>query len=199
MVPDMAEDRGTALIRTFLAIPLDTATLNLIESIQQQLTPDLPDIRWVRSINLHLTLCFFGNISEENLEKAADIMVSIGSLFAPFSLALMKIGAHPSTGRARVVWIEVQSARLGELHHALQAQLHAAGFPIERRPFRPHITIGRSRKGTRHILSLQHNMVAETMRVDELILFESRLQPTGVEHLPRHTIRLAESERQKLS
>ena len=195
MTPDMAEDRETTLIRTFLAIPLNTATLNLIESIQQQLAPDLPNVRWVRSINMHLTLHFFGDISEENLEKVAEIMVSIGSLFAPFSLALTEIGAHPSTDRARVVWIEVQSTRLGELHHALQKQFHAAGFPIEHRPFRPHITIGRSRRRAGHILSHQLYKVARTMRVEELILYESRLQPTGAEHQPRHTIRLAEPGR----
>ena len=191
----MAEDRESALLRTFLAIPLDTATLNLIESIQRQLAPDLPDVRWVRSANLHLTLRFFGNISEENLEKAAEIMVSIGSLFAPFSLTLNEIGAYPSTGRLRVVWIEVQSSKLGELHHALQTQFNAAGFPIEHRPFRPHITIGRSRKQIGHILSQRQNKVANTMRVNKLILFESRLQPAGAEHLPRHSVRLTEPGR----
>ena len=191
----MAEDRESTLIRTFLAIPLDTATLNLIESIQRQLAPDLPDVRWVRSANLHLTLRFFGNISEENLEKAAEIMVSIGSLFAPFSLTLNEIGTYPATGRLRVVWIEVQSSKLGELYHALQTQFHAAGFPIEHRPFRPHITIGRSRKQIGRILSQRQNKIANTMRVNKLILFESRLQPAGAEHLPRHSVRLTEPGR----
>ena len=193
---NVSKNGEETLIRTFLAIPLDTSTLHTIDSIQHRLGSDLPNIRWVRSHNLHLTLRFFGNISEENLEKAAKIMVSVGSLFAPFSMTLKEIDTFPSTDRARVVWIGVQSSKLVELHHALQEQFHAAGFPVEHRPLRPHITIGRSRRQTGRILSLSQHKVADTMRVDELILFESRLQPTGAEHIPRFTVRLAESGRQ---
>ena len=190
------KNRKETLIRAFLAIPLDTSTLHTIDSIQHRLGPDLPNIRWVRSHNLHLTLHFFGNISEENLENAAKIMVSVGSLFAPFSLTLTEIGATPSADRARVLWIEVQSIILRELYDALQIRFQAAGFPLEKRPFRPHITIGRSRRWAGRILSLSQHKVADTMRVEELTLFESRLQPTGAEHIPRHTVRLAESGRQ---
>ncbi len=195
MTPDADKNREATLTRTFIAIPLHTATLNTIESIQQQLSSDLPDIRWTQRDNLHLTLHFLGDISEENLEKAAKIMVSVGSLFAPFSLTLMEIGAFPLTDRARVVWIGVQSSILGELHHTLQEQFIAAGFPLEHRPFRPHITIGRSRRSTRRILSLPRHTIADTTRVDELVLFESHLQPTGAKHLPRQTVRLAEPGR----
>lgn len=191
MTQDNANKQKENLIRTFLAIPLDHTTLNTINSIQHQLAPSLPDVRWTKGDNLHLTLRFFGDISEENLEKAAKIVVSVGSLFAPFSMTLSKVGAFPSNDRARIVWIGVQSSQLGELHHALQEQFHATGFPIEHRPFRPHITIGRSRQKAGRILSQTQSTVAGTMRVDSLTLFESRLQSTGAEHLPRHTIRLA--------
>jgi hypothetical protein len=34
--------------------------------------------------------------------------------------------------------------------------------------------------------------VAGSMRVEELILYESRLHPSGAEHRPRQTVRLAE-------
>ena len=195
MAPDLVNSRKNDLIRAFLAIPLNAATLNTIESIQHRLSPDLPNIRWVRIVNIHLTLHFFGDIREESLEKAAKIMLSVGSLCAPFSMTLQEIGAFPSTDRARVVWIGVQSSKLGELHRALQEQFHAAGFPVEHRPFRPHITIGRSRRQTGRILSLEQHKVTGTMRVDEMVLYESRLQPAGAEHLPRHTIRLVEPGR----
>lgn len=69
-------------------------------------------ISWSDQNNLHLTLHFFGGITEENLEKAAKIMVSVGSLFIPFTLTLTEIGAFPSPDRARVVWRGVKSAKL---------------------------------------------------------------------------------------
>jgi 2'-5' RNA ligase len=192
MKPEAQKTDRDRLIRTFLAIPLDRATLSRIESIQKRLQPTLPEIRWTDRNNLHLTLHFFGDITEESLEKSAKIMVSVGSLFIPFTLTLTEIGAFPSTDRARVVWIGVKSAKLGELHHALQTKLRAAGTPIECRPFRPHITIGRSRQRPGRILSQQQTIVTDNMRVDRLVLYESRLQPTGAEHHPRHTVRLTE-------
>lgn len=182
----------TSRIRTFLAIPLDAATLNMIGTIQKQLQTELPEIRWTERDNLHLTLHFFDNITEESLEKAAKIVVSVVSLCNPFPLTFTQIGAFPSTERIHVVWLGVKSSKLNDLHQALQKRFHAAGFPIERRPFRPHITIGRSRRQGRHILSQQNRKVTGSMRVRELILYESRLQPAGAEHIPRHTVRLAE-------
>ncbi len=182
----------TSLIRTFLAIPLDAATLNMIGAIQKQLQTELPEIRWTERDNLHLTLHFFGNITEESLENAAKIVVSVVSLCNPITLLFTEIGSFPSTEHMHVVWIGIKSNKLIELHRALQKRFHAAGFPIERRLFRPHITIGRSRRQEGHILSQQNHKVTGSMRVRELILYESRLQPAGAEHRPRHTVRLAE-------
>lgn len=179
-------------LRAFLAIPLDDSVLDSIASIQQRLQAGLPDVRWTRRENLHLTLRFFGDIAEEDLEKASKIVVSVGSLFAPFPLHIGQIGAFPSPDRARIVWLGVQSPDLTALYRSLQRQFAAAGFPTEHRRFRPHITIGRSRRGTGRILSQQQDTVAGTMEVSELILYESRLQATGAEHIPRHTVRLAE-------
>lgn len=197
MIADPERNRPAGLIRSFLAIPLAPDTLDTIETIQNRLHPELPEFRWTRRENSHLTLQFFGDITEEDLEKAGEIVVSVGSLFAPFSIRLTEIGAFPSPDRARLVWVGVESDRLGELYDALQTALQAAGFPIDQRRFRPHITIGRCKRLARHILSRRPITVAAEMRVDELILYESRLQASGAQHRPRQTIRLAEPGRNR--
>ena len=187
---DAAQNIDIHSVRAFLAIPLNSATIDRIESIQQQLRPELPEIRWTGRDNLHLTLHFFGGITEENLEKASKIVVSIGSLFKPFSARFTEIGAFPSADRARVIWLGLEENKIGMLHHALETKFKSAGFPIELRPFRPHITIGRSRRQAGHILSHKRPKVADRISVEELILYESRLQSTGAEHRPRYTVRL---------
>jgi 2'-5' RNA ligase len=192
MKPDRAETDADRLIRVFLAIPLDTTILNSIETIQQQLRPDMPEIRWAARDNLHLTLHFFGDITEENLEIAAKIVVSVGSLFSPFFLTFTGLGAFPSPDRAKVIWIGIKSAEVRKLHSLLQKHFALTGFPTDDRPFQPHITIGRSNRQAGHILSHQHHNVAGNMRVAKLTLYESRLQPSGAVHCPRHTVRLAE-------
>lgn len=196
MQSDAPQNADFDSVRAFLAIPLDSATIDRIETIQQQLRPELPEIRWTGRANLHLTLHFFGDITEENLEKAAKIVVSVGSLFKPFSARFTGIGAFPSADCARVIWLGLEENKIGTLHTALEKKFQTAGFPIEHRPFRPHITIGRSRRQAGHILSHKRPKVADRISVEELILYESRLQSTGAEHRPRYTVRLMAPEQQ---
>lgn len=179
------------LIRSFIAIPLSTPVKKAIGEIQNRLRKTVSDVRWTRPDTLHLTLHFFGDISEESLDKAGACMVSIGSLFAPFSLLFSGLGAFPAPDRARIFWLGVQSEPLVRLHSALTARLGSCGFEIEQRPFRPHITLGRSRGAplrTGHILSEERDTIAGEMTVDRLVLFESELLPKGAVHRPRRTI-----------
>ena len=142
---------------------------------------------------MHLTLHFFGEIGEESLEKAGSVMVSIGSLFSPFSISLAEVGAFPSADRARVIWLGVKSDKLAALYSDLTARLREAGFPCEKRPFSPHVTLGRCRGGpqqARHILSHEEHTLAGEMTIDRLVLYESELLPSGAVHRPRCTVHL---------
>ena len=179
------------LIRSFSAIPLSAPIKAAVAAIQDRLKPSLPDIRWVKPESMHLTLHFFGDIDEENLEKAAAVMVSIESLFSPFLMTLSGVGAFPSPKRSRVLWLGIKCNKMRGLHSALTGGLIECGFSCDKRPFNPHITLGRIRgraQDIRHILSPERNTVAGEMTVDGLTLFESRLLPTGAEHRPRKTI-----------
>ena len=179
------------VIRSFIAIPLSEPVRTAVLEIQNHLKKKLADIRWVRPETMHLTLHFFGDIDEEKLEKAQAVMVSIESLFPPFSVSLSGVGAFPSPHRARVFWLGVHSDRIAELHDTLSARLEQVGFACDRRPFRPHLTLGRSRSHALkagHILSQEKDIVAGEMTVDRLVLFESELRPTGAVHRPCRTI-----------
>lgn len=178
-------------IRSFIAIPLSEPVRTAAGEIQSRLQKSLPDVRWTRPGTMHLTLHFFGEIDEEKLEKARAVVVSIESLFPPFSVTLSGVGAFPSEHRARVFWLGVHSDKIAELHDILSARLEQAGFACDRRPFRPHLTLGRSRGRNLkagHILSQEVDTVAGEMTVDRLVLFESELRPTGAVHRPRQTI-----------
>ena len=182
---------GERLIRSFIAIPLSAAVKSAAGTIQNRLKQELPKVRWTRPETMHLTLHFFGDISEESLDKAGSVMVSIESLFRPFSMTLSGVGAFPSANRARVFWIGIKCDELVRLHTALRDRLRESGFAVERRNFHPHITLGRSRgdgRNARHILSPEEHTLAGEMTVDRLVLYESELLPTGAVHRPRQTI-----------
>ena len=57
-------------VRAFLAIELPTDIINEIKVIQSRLRKLLPGmVRWVKPEGIHLTLKFFGDVSENDIIK----------------------------------------------------------------------------------------------------------------------------------
>ncbi len=181
------------MIRTFLAIPLSDEVRSRVAKIRDELAAQFPGVRWVRPDTMHLTLRFFGDVSEESLEKIGDVVLSVGRLHPPFTLRIKGVGAFPSAVRPRVFWLGVDGAPLKALYSALEKALANAGFPPEERPFSPHLTLGRSRD--RHVrtgadLGRYRETDGGVLTVDTVVLYESRLRPDGAVHLPRRTVHL---------
>jgi 2'-5' RNA ligase len=181
-------------VRAFIAIPLPEARRRQLAQLQRELAAALPRVRWSAPETIHLTLRFFGDVPEESLEKITEVVLSVGRSFAPFQAELRGVGAFPSPARPRVLWLGVTGApALAQLHAALDAALRQAGWPGEERPFSPHLTLGRARER----LTLPANLLERfrdagcgPLPVEQLVLYESRLRPTGAIHLPLATIPL---------
>ncbi len=181
-------------VRAFVALPLPEATLRTIGKLQLELATALPGVRWVKSETIHLTLAFLGDIAEDSLEKLGSSMLSIGGLQPPVTATFSGVGAFPSRGRPRVVWLGLDGGNtLNQLHGALMTELHTLQLPIDDRPFVPHLTLGRSRKptpGAGRILESFSDRDCGSAQLNRLVLYESRLGPQGALHLPRHTVSL---------
>jgi 2'-5' RNA ligase len=90
--------------------------------------------------DLHVTLAFLGDVEPDRracAEAGADRVVA-----RPFELLLDRVGSFP---RARVVWCGAsrQPQALTDLVGALNRELLGCGFPPERRPYTPHVTLAR--------------------------------------------------------
>ncbi len=181
-------------VRSFVALPLPEATQRTIGKLQQELATALSGVRWVKPETIHLTLAFLGDIAEDSLEKLGRSMLSIGHLHSLVVASFSGVGAFPSGGRPRVVWLGLDgSETLSRLHEALRTELEILQLPIDERPFVPHLTLGRSRKpllGTGRILESFSNRNCGSTQLNQLVLYESRLGPQGALHLPRHTVSL---------
>lgn len=101
----------------------------------------LPGARWVDPANLHLTLRFIGEISED---VAADIDDALRRLRARrFSLQLAGTGVFGGE-RPRNLWVGVEkSPELSGLRDKIEQALTRAGLPPEPRKFAPHVTLAR--------------------------------------------------------
>jgi RNA 2',3'-cyclic 3'-phosphodiesterase len=101
----------------------------------------IPKARWVDPGNLHLTLRFIGEISED---VAADVDEALARLRARrFALQLTGTGVFGGD-RPRSLWVGVErTAELVALHAKIEQALTRAGLPSEPRKFAPHVTLAR--------------------------------------------------------
>jgi 2'-5' RNA ligase len=75
--------------------------------------------------------------------------------------------------------------------------MKAIGFPIDGRPFRPHLTLGRVRRDAKardvRVLGpvLDELSYAAVMDVKSVDLMQSTLTPSGARYAVRHSVELA--------
>jgi len=93
--------------------------------------------------NLHFTLQFLGEISEDDVEKIRHALKSIE--FSKFKINFQGVGAFPSIRSPRVIWIGTDEGGgnfLKELAGKVEKVLLPLGFTKDK-PFKSHITVFR--------------------------------------------------------
>ena len=133
-------------VRAFLAIEPPAEILKEIGKIQSRLKEACPfDIRWVKPEAMHLTLKFFGNVSEEEIIAISRVVEKHAAAFAPLQLEVKKLGLFPSLRRPKVLWIGLEGdiTSLLVLLNKLEQGFEGCGFAKEERHFQPHLTMGR--------------------------------------------------------
>lgn len=131
-------------VRLFVAIELPEALRTSLDHAIGPLRAAEQALTWVPADKLHLTMKFLGDAGEEDAARLATAAASVAERHAAFEMTLGGVGAFPNLRRPRVVWMAVEpDARLELLHHDLEIACADAGYEVEGRPFRPHITLGR--------------------------------------------------------
>ncbi len=179
------------IIRCFLAIDLPQDIKDAISNYIDQLKDIYPDLKWVRSGALHITLKFLGNQPAETVNKIVASLTQMTPPADPFYLEISGFGAFPNEKRARVFWLNAKAERLSELrslHQWLENHLTAYGFEKEKRAFSPHLTIARVKKPGifQPLFEYAGANPFSPMRfeVNEIVLMRSFLKPGGAEYRP---------------
>ena len=142
--------------------------------------PSEDRVRWTRPENIHLTLKFLGDIRAETLDGIRTALEEVCAEHAPFDAALAELGAFPSARRAKILWIGVGagSERLRSLAADVDDAFALLGFEREKRPYVPHLTVGRVR-GRPMKLDLPSGVEGNGFRVGRVELMESTLSAEG--------------------
>jgi len=188
------------MIRSFIAIDLPQDIREKLAAIQEQLRQSQAGVRWVKPGSIHLTLKFLGNIHPAQVEDIALAVAQEVRDEPPITLGAAGLGAFPSRRKPRVIWIgmEGEVQRLTRIQARVENALEPLGFGREKRPFRPHLTIGRV-KDRRRLQALIDAMATLDMEpfnsfdADEIILYKSDLRPTGAIYTKLHRMPLAAS------
>ncbi len=189
-------------LRTFVALPLSESGHERLGALQQKLIRTLPDghIRWVPPGNIHLTLFFLGDVRVDRIPAIQEALTVVARNVLPFTCEVAGLGAFPNTSRPRVIWVglEESTGRLELLHTAVNEALTQLGFEPDRRPFHPHLTLGRVRRGrARSVVRRIGEGLAEMQvgavtaeHVEQMLLFRSDLGPSGAVYTALHTFPL---------
>jgi 2'-5' RNA ligase len=186
-------------VRCFVAVDLSPDVRVAVARAQATLRALLPraDVRWVEPAAFHLTLKFLGQVDDARLPAISAAVAAAVAGVETLPLAAGGVGGFPSLTRPRVLWAGVTAGVpvLRALAGALDRALEPLGFPPEARPFRGHLTIGRVRSPRGLATLAQAVASAEahdlgTWAAREVVLYESRLRPSGAVYVPlaRHPL-----------
>jgi len=179
----MTEEKS---IRAFLAIDLPEEVKVQIGNIQDRLKAVVKGVRWTKPEGIHLTLKFFGNISENDIANISRVVERNAIDVKPFILNVSTIGTFPNPRRPRVVWLGVGGTveRLSDLQKEIEKNLESIGFEKEARAFRAHLTLGRVKvpkvvRGLSEVIKNEESYDAGSFCAGGLTLFKSDLTPKG--------------------
>lgn len=169
------------MIRSFLALPLPDHAAKELSALQR----GLPVARAVPPDNLHLTLAFLGDQPELMLRALAEELADLP--VTPFEIRLSGLtilgGKQPG-----VIAVNAHGGQdLSTIQARVNRIVRSVGIDLERRRFRPHVTIFRF---STHVAQTETTRIQSWLtaaadfspisyRVDTLCLYESRLSKSG--------------------
>ena len=152
-----------------------------------------PKPSFTREENLHVTLKFLGEVAEQQVPALCESLSRVTTA-GPIPLCIEGIEFFPQRGPIRVIAAKVGGdvGRLALLHRGIENACSSLGFEPERREYRPHVTVGRSRGGLPVALrtcqstwqALNREPDEPNFEATEFVLMESRLHPTAPEYVP---------------
>src|SRR2546426_7707792 len=186
-----------ARVRLFVALNLPAPVREALWAATARARDLGLPVKWVRGEGLHLTLKFLGDVADEREPELAAALTRAAAGARNLTLALGGFGVFPDFRRPRVVWVGIAPVpRLEILPHRVGQEFAGVGCPPEARPFRPHVTLGRTSRDARPaaLTGLEAALggleFAETAPVSALDLMQSTLQSGGPVYHVRHSERL---------
>jgi RNA 2',3'-cyclic 3'-phosphodiesterase len=196
----MARPSFTTL-RVFFGVELSPDLFQKVAALQDHLQAALPPVKWVRPESVHLTLKYLGSVEEEMVEKLLTTINPLLKIQSSITVNIQGLGVFPELRRPRILWIGCRGdiSSLITLVSQIEASLELLGWPLESKPFHPHLTLARIKHDNSKVgNALMHSGILEqshnlgTFCIRRISLFRSDLNARGAEYTPLWTVSLNE-------
>ena len=159
------------MIRLFVAIELPETVRDRLVGLQG----GVPGARWLTDDQLHLTLRFIGEVTEDVGHDIDDALLTIRA--PAFELELSGVGEFGGNN-SRALWAGVRAnGALVHLQKKVETALQRIGLEPETRKFSPHVTLARLKAAPREkvmqFLSHYGLFASGPFKVERFVLFSS--------------------------
>lgn len=176
-------------MRIFFGIPVtdDMRKSGIQLTNEYKNKPSMKSARWTAGPNLHLTLRFLGECSDEQIEQLCD---STAQLSLP-SFEIITNGALLlPIKRPRILALSIRlNDGLAELVRSINQITNSSEFIQEKHPFLPHITVARWKIPPHNLPPIKFHGARRQM-VKEFHLYKSESTETGSVYTPIKTFPL---------
>ncbi len=182
--------RSKDQIRLFIGVRVSLETVNALRAAVADLRGPVEAsglrVKWVAPATYHVTLKFIGWTRSAAVEPIRDALDAALEGKKGFRFTTQGLGAFPSPAKARVVWagIDDPGGDLTALAEAIDEALTPLGYAAEKRPFHPHVTLGRIKTPGKisEVLEPHAEQSFSETRAESVVLFESVMKSSGAEY-----------------
>ena len=177
-------------MRAFIAIELPEAIKDRLADAGASLRQAGIKASWIKTGNMHLTLRFLADISEQDILRLSERLRVEYEGTESFTLNVEGLGAFPNLRRPSVIWAGLSPLEgpLSQVQEVAESAAREIGLEPDKKKFHPHLTLARIRDRRK-----AGDVAAEVERLDgfsggeitvsSVSLFSSKLRPDG----PLHT------------
>ncbi|CAH0125501.1 RNA 2',3'-cyclic phosphodiesterase [Peribacillus sp. Bi96] len=132
----------------FFALVLPDDIKAYLYAVTEQLKSEFPFKKWLHPADYHITMAFLGNAPDSLKKDALERVERELADETSFELKLDGIGGFGKNESPRILWAGVQKQeRLFTIQKKIYDSCVEAGFELDKKPFKPHITLARKYEG----------------------------------------------------
>jgi len=166
----------------FFALLLPQHIKTYLHEKCEQIKMEFPFKKWVHHEDYHITLAFLGHAPDEQLKKADMYIKDVLHHAEEFELTLNELGGFGRQDSPRIFWANTkESQALNNIRNLVFDSCTKAGFQLDPRPFKPHITLARNWLGNDKFAleALDQFALGDiTFMANHVVLYETHLNKT---------------------